>query len=106
MALLLLMAPLAPFITEELWERLNKHGSIHTAPWPVFDPEAMRAETMTLLVQVNGRVRDSVEVKHDVSETEIKRQALATHNIQRFIAAQTVSRVIYVPGRLVNIVAE
>ncbi len=101
---LLLLAPLAPFITEELWGRLKQHGSIHSASWPVYDPAAIEAESMTLAVQVNGRVRDQIEVGRDLPEAEIKRRALSAPRVQRFIAAAAVSRVIYVPGRLVNIV--
>ena len=102
--LLLLLAPMAPFITEELWQRLGYHSSIHTASWPSFDPEAIEAETMILPVQVNGRVRGRIEVAQDTPEEEIKRQALLVPKVQQFIADQKVSRVIYVPGRLVNIV--
>jgi leucyl-tRNA synthetase len=102
--LLLLLAPMAPYITEELWQRLGQHPSIHTASWPIFDAEAIEAETMILPVQVNGRVRGHIEVAHDTPEAEIKRQALLVPQVQPFIAAQKVSRMIYVPGRLVNIV--
>ncbi|MFL5661776.1 MAG: hypothetical protein ACJ8BW_10555, partial [Ktedonobacteraceae bacterium] len=59
---------------------------------------------ITILVQVNGRLRDRIELAHDTSEDEIKRQALATEKVQRFLAGHNVHRVIYVPGRLVNIV--
>ncbi|HYL44861.1 MAG TPA: class I tRNA ligase family protein, partial [Ktedonobacteraceae bacterium] len=102
--LLLLLAPFAPYITEELWEYLGKQGSIHTASWPMFDLEAIRANVMTILVQVNGRVRDRIELAHDTSEDEVKRQALASEKVQRYLAGNYVHRVIYVPGRLVNIV--
>ncbi len=104
--LLLLMAPLAPYITEELWERIGQPGSIHTASWPAFDADAIRAETMTLAVQVNRRVRGRIEVAHDMPEAEIKHQAQQARQVQPYIAGQRVSRVIYVPGRLVNIVTE
>lgn len=102
--LLLLLAPLAPFIAEELWERLGQEGSIHATSWPVFDPASIRPETLTLPVQINGRLRDRLAVPYDTPETEIKLRALSLPNIQRFIATSTVARVIYVPDRLVNIV--
>jgi leucyl-tRNA synthetase len=105
--LLLLLAPMAPYITEELWQRLGQPGhqhSIHTASWPIFDAGAIYTETMILSVQVNGRVRGRIEVAHDTPEAEIQRQALLVPQVQPFIAAQKVSRMIYVPGRLVNIV--
>ena len=102
--LLLLLAPLAPYITEELWARLGHQTSIHTASWPVFDLEAIRPAIITLPVQVNGRVRDRIEVAPDTSEEEIRQLALAAGKVRRFVDGQHVKRVIYVPGRLVNIV--
>jgi leucyl-tRNA synthetase len=105
--LLLLLAPMAPYITEELWQRLGQpghHHSIHTASWPIFDAGAIHNAMMILPVQVNGRVRGRIEVAHDTPEAEIKRQALLVPQVQPFIAAQKVSRMIYVPGRLINIV--
>ena len=104
--LLLLLAPMAPYITEELWERLRQEGSIHTASWPVYDVEAIRSEIMTLAVQVNGRLRGRIEVAHDTPEEEIRRLAVMVPQVQSFIGGKQVSRVIYVPGRLVNVVTE
>ncbi len=104
--LLLLLAPLAPYITEELWARLGNQNSIHTAQWPAFDPEAIRSDTMMIPVQVNGRVRDRIEVAHNTSEDEVKRQALASDKVQHFVAGHNVHKVIYVPGRLVNVVID
>lgn len=106
LALLLLMAPLAPYITEELWERMGQPGSIHTASWPAFDADAIRTEMLTLAVQVNGRVRGHLEVAYGMPEAEIKRLALEVPKVQAYIGGQQVSRVIYVPERLVNIVTE
>ena len=104
--LLLLLAPMAPYIAEELWERLGQAGSIHVASWPAYDAEAIRAETMTLAVQVDGRLRGRIEVAHDTPEEEIRRLALMVPQVQSFIAGKPVSRMIYVPGRLVNVVTE
>lgn len=102
--LLILLAPFAPFLTEELWEHLGNTDSIHTAHWPEVDADAIRSQVMTIVVQVNGRVRDRLAVPHDLSEEEIKRQAQASEKAQRFISGQPVRKVIYVSGRLVNIV--
>jgi leucyl-tRNA synthetase len=107
--LLLLLAPIAPYITEELWQRLGQSDgsqSIHTASWPDFDESALYAETVLLPVQVNGRVRGRIEVARVMPEAEIKRLALLVPQVQPFIADQEVSRMIYVPGRLINIVTE
>jgi leucyl-tRNA synthetase len=102
--LLLLLAPMAPYITDELWQRLGHDRSIHAQSWPVFDAEAIEAETMLLVVQVNGRVRGRIEVASDTPRDEIEDQALLVPQVQPFIADRTISRLIYVPGRLVNIV--
>ena len=105
--LLVLLAPMAPYITEELWQRLGHPGqdhSIHAASWPMFDAGAIAAETMILPVQVNGRVRGRIEVAYDTPEAEIKRRALQVPQVQSFLTAQKVTRMIYVPERLVNIV--
>jgi leucyl-tRNA synthetase len=104
--LLILLAPLAPFITEELWESLGNRGSIHIVRWPTFDAEAIHSQVITIVIQVNGRVRNQVVVAHDTSEEEIKQLALASEKVQRFIAGKLVSKVVYVPGRLLNVVAE
>jgi len=102
--LLQLLAPFAPYITEELWNHLGNQKSIHISSWPIFDPESIRPVTITIPVQVNGRVRDHIVIASDTPEDEIKRLALATEQVQRFTADQNVLKVIYVPGRIVNVV--
>ena len=102
--LLMLLAPYAPYMTEELWERLGKSGSIHRASWPEYNPEAIQAQRVTIAVQVNGRLRDTIEVAASASAEEVQRQAQARERVQHFTAGQSVKRVVYVPGRLVNIV--
>jgi leucyl-tRNA synthetase len=102
--LLQLLAPFAPYITEELWAHLGNKKSIHTSSWPRFDPEAIRPVTITIPVQVNGRVRDHITIASDTPEEEVQQLALSTEQVQRFIANQNVLKVIYVPGRIVNVV--
>ena len=101
-----LLAPYAPFITEELWHRLGHTSSIHTQSWPQYDEAAARADTVTVVVQVNGRVRDRLVVAADLPESAITERALALENVQRHVAGRAVRNVIYVPGRLVNLVLE
>ncbi|MGB6000593.1 MAG: leucine--tRNA ligase, partial [Thermoanaerobaculia bacterium] len=98
-------APVTPFIAEELWERLGKSGSVHTQAWPAVDETALEQEEITLVVQVNGKLRDRLTLPADVAEDEARERALASDGAQRFIADKTVRKVVYVPGRLVNIVA-
>jgi len=102
--LLLLMAPVTPHITEELWARRGLPYSIHQQTWPVYDAAAAAEDTITVVVQVNGKVRDRIEVPAGIGETEAKAVALASEGAQRFMEGKTPKTVVYVPGRLVNIV--
>ncbi len=100
----LLLAPFAPYIAEELWALLGGENSVHRQAWPVWD-EALAAEaTITMIVQVNGRVRDRLEVRADTSEDDIKDLALASPRVARYTDQRSVTRVIVVPGRAVNVV--
>ncbi len=105
-SLLLMLAPMAPHITEELWARLSKPYSIHQQRWPTWDEEIAREETFTLVVQVNGKVRDRIEVPVDISEEEAKAAALASEKARRHMNGKQPVKVVYVPGRLVNIVVK
>ena len=105
LTLLTLMAPVTPHLAEELWAQLGQPYSIHRQRWPVADAALAADELITLVVQVNGKVRGKVEVPADIDEPEARRQALALPNVARAIAGETEPRrVIYVPGRLVNVV--
>ncbi len=103
-SLLLMMAPVTPHISEELWSRLGKPDSIHTRAWPGFDAEAAREDEITLVVQVNGKVRDRILVAADIDEEKARGHALASEAVQRQLGGEEPRRVIYVPGRLINIV--
>jgi leucyl-tRNA synthetase len=103
-----MLAPVAPHMAEELWEHLgrrDKEGSVHVQPWPAVDEEAAKEEEITLVVQVNGKLRDRVTVPVGIGEGEMKERALATEGARKFTEGMTVRKVIVVPGRLVNIVA-
>ncbi|MEW6567643.1 MAG: leucine--tRNA ligase [Chloroflexota bacterium] len=102
--LLLLMAPVAPHISEELWSRLGLPYSIHQQPWPTLDPELARAEEITLVLQVNGKVRDRIQVPADIGQDEARQAALASEAIQRQLAGRPPKNIVVVPGKLVNIV--
>ncbi|HEV7127738.1 MAG TPA: leucine--tRNA ligase, partial [Ktedonobacterales bacterium] len=101
---LCLLAPYAPFMTEELWERIGGDYSIHQHPWPTYDPAALLTATVTIVVQVNGRMRDRIEVPADASEAQVVAQAQTAPNVARHLEGQSVRQVIYIPGRLVNVV--
>jgi leucyl-tRNA synthetase len=101
--LLLMMAPATPHIAEELWSRLGKPYSIHLQDWPEFDPQLAKEDEITLVLQVNGKVRDRIQVPADIDEEAAKQAALSNETIQGYLEGEP-SKVIYVPGRLVNVV--
>ncbi|HEX2252935.1 MAG TPA: leucine--tRNA ligase [Thermoanaerobaculia bacterium] len=100
-----LLAPVAPHLAEELWHRLELGDSVHRQSWPEADPEAAAEDEITLVVQVNGKVRDRLVVPADVSREEAETRARASEGARKFTEGLTVRKVVYVPGRLVNIVA-
>jgi leucyl-tRNA synthetase len=102
--LLLLMAPVTPHIAEELWARLGKPYSIHQQAWPQWEAALAAEDVITIVVQVNGKVRDRVQVPADASEEAIKAAALAAEGAQKSLNGNAPKKIIYVPGRLVNIV--
>ncbi len=102
--LLLLLAPTAPHLTEELWEMTGHTYSIHNQPWPKWDEELAKEEEVTLVIQVNGKVRDKVTVPVSITEAEAKELALGSERIKAYVKDNKVARIIYVPQRLVNIV--
>jgi len=104
--LLVLLAPSAPHMAEELWSRLGRTYSIHNQPWPQWDRELAAEEMITLVVQVDGRVRERLSVPAAIDEDQARAQALESQNVRRFIDGKKVANVVYVPGRLVNIVTE
>lgn len=99
-----MMAPVAPHISEELWARFGKPYSIHTQPWPEYDEAAAAEDEIELVLQVNGKVRDKIVVPVDITEAQAKELALASEAIQKQLDGKAPRKVIYVPGRLVNIV--
>ncbi len=103
-SLLILLAPFAPHMTEELWSRLGEKKSIFLAPWPQYDAKKIVADTVTLAVQVNGKVRATIQLSPRATEEEARTLALADAHVQNFVTGKTVRKFIYVPGRIVNIV--
>ncbi|HEY3991584.1 MAG TPA: leucine--tRNA ligase, partial [Ktedonobacteraceae bacterium] len=103
-SMLQLLAPLAPHITEELWQQTGHEGSIHTTDWPQYNEEMTKDEIFTLVVQVNGKIRERIEVAAETSEQHVRMLALSNERVASFIGDATIQKVIYVPGKLVNIV--
>jgi leucyl-tRNA synthetase len=103
--LLLLLAPSAPHLTEELWERTGRSYSIHSQSFPAWDEALVAEEQTTLVIQVNGKLRDRLAVPVSITESEARELALGRERVRAHIDGKKIKNVIYVPGRLVNIVA-
>ena len=102
--MLLLFAPFAVHLTEELWHQLGYKGSIHKQLWPEYDPKLVKEETVTLVIQVNGKVRNKIEVKRDLSEKEARELAISRKKVQKWISGKKIKKVIFVPDKLINFV--
>ena len=104
-ALLLLIAPMAPHLAEECWSLLGETGMIVDASWPTFEPSLLVDEEVTLAIQVNGKLRDTVTAQRGLDRESLEALALASANVQRQLAGAAPRKIIVVPDRLVNIVA-
>jgi len=107
--LISLLSPFTPHICEELRQRLNPNPytlktSIHNQPWPKWDPKLIKEEMITLIIQVNGKVRDKIEVEADISEEKAKELAISREKIKKWIRGKEIKKVVFVPGKLINIV--
>jgi leucyl-tRNA synthetase len=102
--LIVLLGPMAPHVCEELWERGGEKKSLLETPWPTFDSDMLQAEEVTIVIQVNGKVRDRVSVPADISKDDLEKLVLESERIASFLAGRPPARVIHVPGRLVNVV--
>jgi len=103
--LLRLLAPLAPHIAEELWQRLGHEGSIVEAGWPTHDESKLVEDTVKIIFQVNGKYRGDAQLPADVSKDDALAAAKANERVQSFIEGKTIKKEIFVPGKIVNIVA-
>lgn len=102
-SLLQILAPFAPHITEELWHELGHSETIHVDHWPKWDDSFIQSSVMTVIVQVNGKLRAKLELSTDADEDAVKQAALADENVQRFVGGEP-KKIIYISGKLVNIV--
>ncbi|KAA3658202.1 MAG: leucine--tRNA ligase, partial [Chloroflexi bacterium] len=102
--MLLLLAPIAPHITEELWVQRGKPYSVHQQEWPTWDDQVAKEDEVMLIVQINGKVRDRIAVPAGTPDDQLKATALASENAQKHLGGQEPRKVIVVKGKLVNIV--
>jgi leucyl-tRNA synthetase len=103
---IILLAPMAPHIAEELWENLGKQESIFKAPWPVYDPGAIVEDEITIVVQINGKLRSRLSVPADATQEDTKELVLSDQNTKKWTEGKEIKKIIVVPKKLVNIVVK
>jgi leucyl-tRNA synthetase len=103
-ALLLLLAPFAPYVTEELWEQIGGPYSIHNQPWPQYDEALAREREVAVAVQINGKTRDVIQVATGSDEAAVVELARRSEKVQRHLNGEPIARTIFVADRLVNFV--
>ena len=101
-----LIAPFAPFMAETLWKELGHDTSVHISTWPQYDESKLQEDTMTIVVQVNGKVRDKFNVPSSISNDELEMHAQSSEKVKSFVNGKTIVKIITVPKKLVNIVAK
>ena len=104
--LIILLAPAAPYIAEELWHQAGHEDSVHMQNWPQWDEKLAEDETVQIPIQVNGRVRALVEVVKGADQKEVERAAFGSPKIQQHIGDGKVNEVIFVPGKIMNILID
>ncbi|HEU5121499.1 MAG TPA: class I tRNA ligase family protein [Candidatus Saccharimonadales bacterium] len=103
-SLLKVLAPFAPHMTEELWHQLGHESTIHIDTWPKWDNKYLTMSEMTIIVQVNGKLRAKLTLPVGTSREDVEAAATTDENVQKFVSGKTIKKIIYVPGKLVNIV--
>jgi len=104
--ILILLAPFAPHMTEELWHEIGYEGSIHECDWPDYKEKALKKEEITIVIQINGKVRDRINVSPDISEEDLKEKAKKEEKVQEYIEGKEIIKEIVVPKKLINIVVK
>ena len=103
-SLIQILAPFAPHITEELWHEMGHDDTVHVGHWPKWDEKYLKSNTMTIIVQVNGKLRAKLELPSDMDKQGVEAAALADENVQKFTNNKPPKKMVYVPGKLINIV--
>ncbi|WP_066636411.1 leucine--tRNA ligase [Desulfolucanica intricata] len=104
--LLILLAPFAPHITEELWTGIGHQESVHTRNWPVYDPQALEEDEITIVIQINGKVRDRMAIPANMSKEDMQEHVMQQPRVKELLSGREVRKIIPVPGKLVNIVVK
>ena len=101
---LLLLSPFAPFTTEELWKKMGHKESILKEPWPEYDKKIIEEEKVTIIIQVNGKLRDKIELEKNIPEEKVEALTLEREKIKKYVAGKKIKKIIFVPNKLINIV--
>ena len=106
--LTLLLCPIAPFITEEIWQEAlgYKEGSVHNVPWPEFDEALTQAGRIDIMVQINGKLRDRVNVPADIDDDQLRALVLDRDKVKKYVAGKQLRQTVIVPKKLVNVVVK
>ena len=104
--LALMLAPFAPYLSQEIWEEIGKEGPVFRQSWPAFDADLAKEDEAEIVVQVNGKVRGRVFAPFGTSKDSLEKLALADEKVQPFVAGKQIVKVVVVPDKLVNIVVQ
>ena len=104
--LVIMMAPFTPHVAEEMWEHLGFEGSVHDQKWPEYDEEALVKDTIEIVVQMNGRIKEKLNIAGGLSREEMEKTAMEDEKVKELIKDKNVVKVIAVPDKLINIVVK
>ncbi|MEG0662932.1 MAG: class I tRNA ligase family protein, partial [Anaerovoracaceae bacterium] len=104
--LIIVLAPFTPHICEEMWQYIGKEGSVHEMHWPKYDESALVKDTIEIVVQINGKVKEKLTVANGLSKEELETVAMGEENIQALVSDKNVVKIIAVPNKLINIVVK
>ncbi len=102
--LLIILSPFAPHLAEELWEKLGSKGLCSQQVWPTYNEKLETQEKVFLIVQINGKVRDRIEIAIDMNQKEVEELVLSAPKVKEWVGANSVKKIIFIPGKLINIV--
>jgi leucyl-tRNA synthetase len=103
-AIVLLLAPFAPHLAEELWSKMGGEYSVHQQPWPALDSRSLLADQLTLVIQVDGKTRDRIQVPAGIGREQALERAMGRENVRRHLMGGEPRKVVFVPDRLINLV--
>jgi leucyl-tRNA synthetase len=103
---ILILSPFAPHLAEEVWEKLGYGGSIFKSAWPEYDKELIKDDVINLVVQINGKLRATIELPADISEEAAKTAALENEVIKKWLEGKEIIKIVFVKGKLISIVVK